>query len=74
MNNLVRVCIGNRNVNLFSKKSDIRTKLDVKIMQFEDKGFFYIHNNKFFDVEGRFDIQFDQGTWNDNLLKVSVPV
>jgi len=68
----VKFC--NRSINLYKNKEDIKTKMDVKIMELSGKGFYYIQHNKFFDVEGRFDIQFDQGIWNNKLLNNSVQV
>lgn len=48
--------------------------MDVKIMELSGRGFYYIQHDKFFDVEGRFDIQFDEGVWNKKLLSNSVSV
>jgi hypothetical protein len=67
----VNVKFNTRPINLYKNKEDIKTKLNVKIMELSGQGFYYIHHNKFFDVEGRFDVQFDQGVWNRNLLKAS---
>lgn len=69
--NFVNVKFNTRSINLYKNKEDIKTKLNVKIMELSGQGFYYIHNNHFFDVEGRFDVQFDQGVWNKNLLQVS---
>lgn len=72
--NFTNVTFCNRSINLYKNKEDIKTKMDVKIMELSGKGFYYIQHNKFFDVEGRFDIQFDQGIWNKKLLNQSVQV
>lgn len=72
MSKIVNVSFCNRSINLFQNKSDITTKQKVTIHKLSDKGFFYVHNNKFFDAEGRFDISFDQGVWNAKLLKSSI--
>lgn len=72
MSKIVNVSFCNRRINLFKDKSDITTKKDITIRSLENHGFFYVHNKKFFDAEGRFDISFDQGVWNENLLKSSI--
>ena len=72
--NFINVNFCNRSINLYKNKEDIKTKMDVKIMELAGQGFYYIQYDKFFDVEGRFDIQFDQGTWNKKLLSESVIV
>lgn len=72
MSKVVNVSFCNRRINLFKNKSDIPTKQNVTIRSLQNHGFFYVHNEKFFDAEGRFDISFDQGVWNQNLLKSSI--
>lgn len=72
--NFTNVNFCNRSINLYKKKEDIKTKMNVKIMELSGQGFYYIQYDKFFDVEGRFDIQFDEGVWNKNLLSNSVIV
>lgn len=72
--NFTNVNFCNRSINLYKKKEDIKTKMDVKIMELSGRGFYYIQHDKFFDVEGRFDIQFDEGVWNKKLLSNSVSV
>lgn len=72
--NFTNVNFCNRSINLYRNKEDIKTKMNVKIMELSGHGFYYIQHDKFFDVEGRFDIQFDQGTWNKKLLSNSVSV
>lgn len=70
--NFTNVSFCNRPINLYKNKEDIKTKMDVQIMELSGQGFYYIQHDKFFDVEGRFDIQFDEGTWNKKLLSNSV--
>ena len=72
--NFTNVNFCNRSINLYKNKEDIKTKMDVKIIELSGQGFYYIQHDKFFDVEGRFDIQFDEGVWNKNLLSNSVSV
>lgn len=72
MNNVVKITFQNRTLNLYGERKDITRKGNIKIMKHSDKGFFYIEHKKMFDVEGQFDIFFDQGEWNKKFLSQSV--
>ncbi len=71
MENVVQVTFQNRTVRLYKNKSDITRKGNIKIMKHKEEGFFYMEHNRLYDVEGQFDILFDQGSWKNNFLQNS---